>query len=135
MPAKLIRGTPTGFNGASTSGALLRFTEPIRTGSVHVVAAMAFDPLVLADTTKDLLADGHMTPGIVDVLELGTQRRLVTQDTDDRSSRAAQDEPRRSEETPPGSTNPVNQFQFGIYTRRKAEEVARLRRRYPIRKM
>lgn len=132
VPAKLIRGTAAGFNGASTSGALLRFTEPIRTGSLHVVAAMAFDSLVLADMTKDLLIDANMTPGIVDVLELGTQRRLVVQSTDDRGSRAAQDEPRRAEETPVGASNPVNQFQYGLYQRRKTEEINRLRRRFPI---
>lgn len=135
IPAKLIRGTPTGFNGASTSGVLLRFTEAIRTGSLHLVVALAFDPTILADPTKDLITDAHLTPGLVDVLELGAQRRVVAQDSDNRGSRAAQDEPRRSEETPVGAANPVNAFQYSIYTKRRAEEAARLHRRYPIRKL
>lgn len=135
LGAKLIRGTPTGFSGASTSGVLLRFTEAIRTGNLHVVVALAFDPTVLADPTKDLITDAHLSHGLIDVLELGTQRRVVAQDSDNRGSRAAQDEPRRTEETPPGSLTPIAQFQYGLYTKRKSEEVARLRRRYPIRKM
>lgn len=133
LGTKLIRGTATGFSGAPLSGALLRFIEPIRTGSLHVVVALAFDPTVLADTTKDLVTDAHLSPGLIDVLELGTQRRVVAQDSDNRGSRSAQDEPRRAEETPPGSMTPVAQFQYGLYTKRRSEEVARLRRRFPIR--
>jgi hypothetical protein len=131
--ARLLRGTPTGFNGASTSGALLRFVEPIRTGGIHVVVALAFDSTVLADPTKDLITDAKLTPGLIDVLELGTQRRVVAQDSDNRGSRSAQDEPRRAEETPAGSLLPTMGFQNGLYQKRIVDEVGRLRRRHPIR--
>lgn len=132
IPAKLIRGTAAGFSGASTSGTLLRFTEAIRSGSVHVAVALPFDSTILADPTKDLITDVHLTPGLIDVLELGTQRRLVANDTESKTSRSSQDEPRRAEETPLGAWMGMNQLQIALYRSRVAQEIVRCRTMYPL---
>lgn len=133
MGARLIRGTAAGFTGASTSGALLRFTESVRSGSVHVAVALAFDSTLVADPTKDLITDVKLTPGLIDVLELGTQRRLVANDTETKTSRSSQDEPRRAEETPLGSWLGMSQLQIALYRSRVAQEIARCRSMYPLR--
>jgi len=132
LEAKLVRGTTVGFTGSST-GILLRFTESIRTGSVHVVVALPFDSTLIADPTKDLVTDVLLTPGLVDLLELGTLRRLNANDTESKTSRASQDEPRRSEETPLGSWVSMSQLQIALYRSRMGQEIARCRAQYPIR--
>jgi hypothetical protein len=132
LPARLIRGTPTDFDGALTSGILLRFLEPIRTGAVYIVAAMPFRSSGML-LTQDLGTDFHLPDSMLDVLEMGTTRRLILNSDAARGSRVAQDEARRAEETPVGSMVSLDQLQLAQYRLRKAEEVRLLRRNYPIR--
>ena len=132
VKSKLIRGDAVGFDGAPTSGMLLRFLEPIRSGQVYVKVAHPFstDGLTAA---SDLVDDVHLSVSMLDVLELGTRIRLVMNDDDTRTGRGAQDEPRRAEETPLGSMVSLSQLRLARYTRRKADEMSRLRTLYPIR--
>lgn len=131
VAVKLIRGRSADFTGAPTSGVLLRFVEPIRTGEVYVVAAMPFDTTLLT-TTADLVTDVGLGLTQLDVLELGVKRRLLLQGDNGRTARQPQDEARRAEETPLGSLMSIHQLQLALYTRRRSEEAARLQRLYPI---
>lgn len=133
IPLKLIRSVSgAAFTGAPTSGILLRFTEPIRSGSIFVTVALPFGVSVLSPTL-DLVTDYHLSLGLIDVLELGCRRRLLSTGDDSRTSRTAQDEPRRAEETQIGTLVPLSQLRMATYVKRKSEEVALLRRLYPIR--
>jgi len=131
IDAKLIRGIGATFDDAPTSGLLLRFTEPIRTGSIYITVAMPYDGTLT--TTTDLVTDTLLTEGLVDLLEFGTKRRLMIDQHNGRSARQAQDESRRAEETPLGALAPISQLQQMQYNRRMQEERAVLARRYPLR--
>lgn len=133
LDATLYRGTAGGFDGAPTSGLMLRFHEPIRSGAVHVTVALQFDSSVLETLTNDLLTDAHMDRGMIDLLELGAQRRLVSNTGDARGARSAQDEARRAEETPYGQMVSMSQLQMALYNKRHVEVSSLLRRKYPIR--
>jgi hypothetical protein len=132
MPGRLIRGTAADFTGAPLGGTMLRFHEPVRTGSVYLTVAMPYDSSTMT-IDDDLVDDLHLSHSLLDVLELGTQRRLMLNSEYARSARQPQDEARRSEETPVGALVPSNQFLVSLYIRRRQEEVNRLRRLYPIR--
>lgn len=132
LPARLIRGTATGFDGAPTSGVMLRFLEPIRSGSVHVVAALPFDVSALT-TDVDLLDTVGMHESQLDVLELGVRRRLLLQGDNDLGARQAQDDSRLAEENPVGGMLSIHQLQLALYSRRRTEEANRLARLYPLR--
>lgn len=129
---KLIRGTRQTFDGATASGIFLRFTEPVKFGSIYMAVAMPFDPEELP-VTGDLTDDYGLTDGQIDLLELGVKRRLVQDEHIGKQQRHAQDDSRRAEETPIGSLVPLGQLQLAQYTRRFNDEVARLHRSYPIR--
>lgn len=131
LPHRVYRGSSSGFDGATTSGLLLRFLEPVRSGALHITVAL---PITSDIAVGDDLATAHgLNDGLLDVLELGVKRRLIHDGEHARSSRDAQDEIRRSEETPIGAMTSIHQMQNAIYTRRRAEEANRLRRFYPIR--
>jgi hypothetical protein len=132
VDAKLIRGKAGEFDGAATSGILLRFLEPIRTGSVYVVAALPFDATALA-VTSDLVTDFHLEPALLDVLELGVKRRCTVDSDNNRGARQAQDESRMAQEVPYGSMVSLTQLGMAQYMRRKSEHVSLLHRRYPLR--
>lgn len=133
LPAKLVRGDNTGyFTGAPTSGLLLRFTEPIRTGQVLVTAAIPFLPTDIT-ITNDLIVDLSLTVGMIDVLEMGVKRRLMMDELSSKGARHAQDETRLAVETPIGSLVPMGQLQLAQYTHRLQTEANRLHRQFPIR--
>ena len=132
LPIRMIRGTASTFDGATVSGILLRFLEPIRYGSVYVVVAMPFHGDGMT-TAQDLVTDFHIPTSILDVLEMGAQIRLIANSDYGRGSRQPQDEARRAEETPMGSMVSIEQLGIARYERRKAAEVRRLRHAYPIR--
>ena len=132
LACKLVRGSAAGFAGASTSGVLLRFLEPLRSGSVHVVAALPFDATTVP-TNGDLLATIGMSNSQLDVLELGVRRRLLLQGDNDLNARQSQDDSRLAEENPVAGMLSIHQLQLALYTRRRTEEANRLARLYPIR--
>lgn len=123
ISTELIHGTPTGFDGASTSGKLLRFRTPLLTGDIYVRGALPFATFTLDD---DLVADVGLSDGMLEVLELGTLLKMLGDDLQARTARNAQDEARRAEETPLGALVPSNQWLFATYMRRRSEEAAKL---------
>lgn len=130
--AKLLRGTASGFDGATTSGLLLRFTDLVLAGKVHVTVALPFDLTALDDDT-DLVDDVGLRESMLDVLALGMKHRLVGDAEHSRHSRMTQDEPRRAEEVPPGAALQDAAQTFAVYLRRRGEEANRLRSLYPLR--
>lgn len=132
LPCKLIRGAASTFAGAPTSGMLVRFTEPIRLGSVFLTAALPYQAGTLVATT-DLETNLFLTEGMLDLLSIGAKRRLMLDEVQGRMARQAQDEARRAEETPIGSLVPLAQMENAIYQRRMQEEINRLRHLYPYR--
>jgi len=131
IKAKEIRTDATEF-GASASGIFLRLLEPVRTGSLYVTYALPFTGSLMT-TTADLVTDVLLQPSMIDLLEMGVKRRVFLQSEFGRSARQAQDEPRRAEENPAGSTLSFHQLQQALYTRRRTEEANRLRRLFPLR--
>lgn len=134
---KLIRGTSTTggtyeFEGAPTSGLLLRFTDRVFTGKLHVTVALPFTLDTLDDST-DLVTDVGLQASMLDVLALGMKYRLMSDAEHSRSSRMTQDEPRRADEVPVGAALQSAGSMFSVYLRRKSEEANKLRTRYPIR--
>lgn len=130
IPAKLLRGSA--FDGATTSGLLLRFTDKVLAGKVHITVALPFDLNDLSDPS-DLVADVGLQPSMLDVLTLGMKQRLVGDAEHSRHSRMTQDEPRRAEEVPPNAALQDSAQTYVAYARRKGEEANRLRAMYPLR--
>ena len=81
----------------------------------------------------DLVTNTHLENSMLDVLEMGTARRLMHNSDYARSARQAQDEARRTVETPVSATLAPQQYDLALYIRRKTEEANRLRRLYPLR--
>lgn len=128
----LVRGAVAEFTGAPTSGKLLRFHEPIRTGQLYVTVGLPYVAGVLTVTT-DLETDLKLNEGLRDLLDMGVKRRLMLDEVQGRMARQAQDESRRAEETPIGSLVPLSQLNLMAYNRRLQEEVNRLGRTHALR--
>lgn len=132
IDARLYRGTTDWTQAAPTSGLMLRFKEPTAAGTVYVVAAMPFatSSPALAD---DLIADVGVSESMFDVLGMGVKLRVWSDHEIGRSSRHAQDDSRRAEETPVGATVQPWSLMAAQYRLRKAEELKRLQGMYPVR--
>lgn len=129
---RMQRGSLTGFGDFDTSGIILRpRSGGFDAGSLYVVAAMPFDTSTFTEAT-DLVTTVGLSSSMLDLLAIGVKLRLGFDQEMANLSRAAQSEPRRSEETPPGSGITTGQFGNAIYARRKAEEIAKLRAQHPI---
>lgn len=127
---RLQRGS-TSWDGAPTSGLLLRFTEGYtNAGLMYVAVALPFTTSAFS-YTADLVADVKLLPSMLDILTMGTKLRLRGDDDNSESDRSSQGQPRDDRETQPN----VQSAQFGValYNRRRAEEEARLQRLYPLR--
>lgn len=131
LPAKLIRGDAA-FDAAPTSGMLLRFTEPVRSGQIYITVAMPYDLLEL-DTTLDLITDYKLTPGLVEVVELGAKRRLVVDGQYERIERQPLEPQRFGENTLLQTIAQMIQMFDAQYRVRKQQEINKLRRLYPLR--
>lgn len=131
LPAKLIRGDAA-FDAAPTSGMLLRFTEPVRSGQIYITVAMPYDLLEL-DTTLDLITDYKLTPGLVEVVELGAKRRLVVDGQYERIERQPLEPQRFGENTLLQTIAQMIQMFEAQYRVRKQQEINKLRRLYPLR--
>jgi hypothetical protein len=129
---RLQRGTTAWTASAPTSGLLVRFIDPMATGNVFFMIAMPYDPGEPA-LTADLHTDLFIPTSMLDVLAMGTKLRLAQDAEWGRSARQAQDDSRRSEETPVGAYVQPMQFGVATYRNRKQEEINKLRALYPIR--
>lgn len=132
VPSRLVRSTTDWADGAPTSGMLLRFLEPVADGKLMILAALPWSTATLALDT-DLVTDIGMADTLLDVLAMGVKIRLVHDGEWARTARNVQDEPRRAEETPIGSTVQPLQFAVALYRNRKQEEINKLRALHPIR--
>lgn len=131
LNVRLTRGT-VGWTGASTTGLLLRLIDRTETGTIFVSAAVPIVPGTPA-LTDDLVDDVLVPNTMLDVLEAGVKLRLMNDAEWARSSRQAQDDSRRTEETPVGSFVQPMQFGVALYRNRLQQEVNKLRALHPIR--
>jgi len=132
LPHKLIRGDAASFDAAPTSGLLLRFTEAVRSGQVYVTVGMPYDLLEL-DTTLDFITDYKLQAGMIEVVELGAKRRLVTDGQYERIERQPLEPQRFGENTLLQTIAGMIQMLDAQYRVRKQQEVNKLRRLYPLR--
>lgn len=131
---RLQRGAMGVWSGATTTGLSIRlingWSGTVNEGQVLATVALPVDTTGLTEATV-LSAIGVATQQL-DVLELGVKYRLMGDDEPARTGRTTQDEPRRTEETPPGSSLQVSGGLLQRYERRKMQEVMRLRGLYPM---
>lgn len=129
---RLQRGYSTTWEGAATSGVLLRYKRGVLpAGSLYVEAAMPFD-IDAWDWEADLVDDIGIPESCIDLATLGVKVRLLADSEIGRSARDAQGDARNAQETPPGAAIGAAEALRQLYMRRMAEEVARLAARYPI---
>jgi hypothetical protein len=129
LPARVQRGDDW---GDVTSGIHLRFTEGVHVGNVYVQAGLPFD-LAAFDYASDLVVDVGLAASMLDVLTMGVKMRLLIDNEADRSSRRAQDDSRRAEETPPEAALTSMRVSYPLYLRRRTEEAHKIQALYPIR--
>lgn len=132
LKVRLYRGTTDWSLGASTSGLLLRFVEPVASGTAYLTAALPFSTSAPA-MSADLVSSIGLAESQLDILGMGTKIRLMGDVEIGRSSRHAQDDPRRAEETPLGGTVQPLSLMLAQYRTRKQEEINKLRAKYPVR--
>jgi hypothetical protein len=130
MSFRLQRGT-TAWEGATTTGILIRFLEPVWDGRLHILVARPFD-LSTFELTTDLETDVGLKVSMIDLLKIGARYRLIGEKEVGRSARDIQDEPRRSEEVPARAAADESNRLYVMYLRRKATEIAKQRRAYPL---
>jgi len=120
-------------NWTATSGAsIIRFIQTVQAGTIYVQVAR---PFVISSLTlaTDLVTDVKLPESMLDVVAMGTKLRLLVDNENGRTARTAQDEPRRAEETPVGSTMQPLQLNTSLYRNRKQEEINKLRAQWPVR--
>lgn len=128
-----VQQSPIGsWSAATASGILLRPTEPVRAGSLFVIAAMPFDHAAMT-LDSDLVDEIEIPSTALEVIDLGVKIRLMHDAENNLSARTAQDDPRRNEETPAGQSVGVARAMRQIYLTRRANESRKLNSRYPIR--
>lgn len=132
LNCRVQRADPTTWTDVSTSGVLIRYTEPVYAGSVHVSVAMPFDVTTFTLDT-DLVSDVGLGASMLDVVELGVRVRLMMAAEAGRSQRSGQDDGRRAEEVPPMAAAQAALTLRQLYDRRLQEEMTRLRALYPLR--
>lgn len=134
---RLMRGDVGTWSAASLSGLLIRLIPnhaTMRTGTVHALVAQPFDVTTTEPAeTDDLVADIGLQPSMIDLLGFGIKMRLMADDENGRSARIVQDEPRRTEEVPPGAALTAAQTIRNNYDRRLKAEVQKLHTKYPLR--
>ena len=137
----LQRGSAAAWDATTESGLLIRLTPSVghrgrsgyaNAGNLLVTMARPFDASAITEAT-DLIADLGIERSQLELVELGIKYRLLMDDEQGRSARNAQDEPRRNEEVPPGAAQSIGQATMQRYDRRRAQEIGKLRSRYPMR--
>lgn len=132
LNVRLQTGVGATWDGAATSGVLLRFIDLVSAGNLYVEAAL---PLVLTTFTSatDLVSDVGLPATALDVAVMGVKTRLMVDQEMGRSQRSSQDDSRAAEEVPPGAALSAANAQRSYYMQRRAEEIARLAALHPIR--
>lgn len=134
---RLQRGDPAVWSQAAASGLAIRLLSGVHSrsrqpaGKVLVTVAMPFATTPIVATT-DLVVTSRLATSMLDVLHLGVKARLMGDDEYGRTGRTTQDEPRRTEEVPPGASWQISGGTLQRYERRFAREVQRLRLLYPV---
>lgn len=101
-------------------------------GSALARYAIPYDSAAITGEGTDLVTDVGIDAPLLELIEMGVKARLVMDDETPRGGRGIQDEPRRAEEVPPGSTAQLAQTMLQRYERRRSQEVIRLRTKYPF---
>lgn len=130
----IMRGTVGTWDQALLSGLVIRLIPNHgvkRTGKIHALIARPFD-VTTADLEEsdDLVTDMGLAPSMLDLLVLGVKLRLMGDDEHGRTGRFTQDEPRRTEEVPPGAALTVAQTLRANYQRRMGDEMRKLQDKY-----
>ncbi len=138
MSFRLMRGTAGTWSNASTSGLVVRILPTVGRGrvasNVHALVALPFDVTTTELLeSEDLVADRGLSPSMIEIIEIGMKMRVMGDAENARSSRRAQDEPRRAEEVPPGAALTVGQTLRQNYDRRFGEEQSKLHRKWKVR--
>jgi len=132
---RLSRGDSSVWSGASYSGLVVRIlpqNNVLRNGKVHALIAYPFIVDDTLTTTQDLVTDIGLSTSMLDVLSMGIKVRLLSDDENNRAQRQAADESRRDGAVPVNRGLEVAQTLRGNYLRRYADEVLKLRTRYPL---
>lgn len=132
VPVRVVRSTTDWADGAPNSGILVRFLDPVADGKLMILAALPWSTATFA-IGNDLVTDIGLSESLIDVLTMGVKIRLAHDGEWGRMARNAQDEPRRTEETPMGAAVQPLQFAVAMYRNRKQEEINKLRTLHPIR--
>lgn len=120
----------TAWEGATTTGHAIRFADP-QTGTLLITAAMPIDISALT-LDQDLIDDGGMAQGMLEVVDLGAKWRLMQDAENGLSARGSQDDTRAAQEVPPGSAMGVARGIRQLYVRRRREEAAKLQAQHPV---
>lgn len=125
---ELLAESPSELGGETS----IILNESVPSGKVHIVYATAFDTSIFNSGTH-LIGSVGLSPTLLDIPAYGAAWRLTQSKESERSQVTAQGLPRMAEEVPP--MYPLRESQFYRETRdlRIAEEVRRLRDRYPTR--
>lgn len=119
-----------GINGADVL--TINLLQQPRHGDIWVQYATLPDVTTFDDTT-DLEATVGLSSGQVDIVRFGTAWRLLPRREIRRLMTLAQGEQRAAEEVPAGANAQASAYYKQLRDTRIAEEVARLRERYPVR--
>lgn len=136
---RLHRGRSATLTPTENSGLFIRLLPPGGAGYLPAASqilaryAVPYNAQDIESEQTDLVLDVGLDPSLLELIELGVKYRLMMDDEIPRSGRGMQDEPRRAEETPVGSTANVAQFMLQRYENRRNQEVMRLRTKYPFR--
>lgn len=130
---RLQRGSVADWSAASKSGLLIRFAESIgRAGDGKALALVAipYDTTTIDEDTD--LTSLNIPRTLLELIEIGVKMRLLGDDENNRSSRRAQDEPRRTDEVPPETAGRRALTLEARYNARRGHEVQRFRTLYPM---
>lgn len=128
---RLIRYDPTVWSEYPTSGIAIRLIDNSLPSKLIVRGALPFNSAF--GYNDDLVTDVGLPESMLDVVSMGVRLRLLTDNEAGVYGRTVQDEPRRTQETPPGAQVTTAQLNNALYRNRKQEEINKLRALYPIR--
>ena len=117
------------------SGSSLHILEPVSSTTIlRVRVARTFDTSIFNDATEVEGTIG-LEDYMIDIPPIGAAWRLLSSRETPRTNMAAQPEPRRAEEVPPGHISTVANTLRDIRNHRISEAQFMLRERYPYRNM
>jgi hypothetical protein len=123
---KLVRDMPT---DDFSSGYAIKFEQPARQGRLRIVYKAPFTPLT--NETQNLSHFAGLPQSCEDIINLGTQIRMMAPRELKRNFTESQGDTRRSEEVPPGAVAGSITNLLRMRRDRITAEAARLTRQYP----